>query len=292
MSGAFTLPPGLVQVSFSGGRTSAYMLRRLLDANGDTMRDEDRVQIVFANTGREMPETLDFVAEVGQRWSVPIAWVEYRPGASGQRFTITGRQGASEQGEPFEALIRQKRFLPNQRFRICTQELKVRPARDYLRSLGWEHWTAAIGIRADEQCRLRPAQQRERWERWYPLAGAGITKQHVTAFWQTQPFDLHLPNVAGKTPLGNCDGCFLKSEAFLAALARDHRERHAWWERMEALAQSLTTGSGGCWSKRYSRRELRERVERMGPGLFDLEGALCQADDGECTDDGDLEDAA
>jgi len=280
----FQLPDGPVQVSFSGGRTSAYMLRRLIDANpGVDWHDERRVAVVFTNTGREMPETLDFVAEVGRRWSVPIAWVEFQPGEAGQQYRVVGRQGAAENGEPFEALIRQKKFLPNQRFRICTQNLKVRPARDYLRSLGWEHWTAAVGIRADEPHRLEgKADLRERWRRWLPLAEAGVTKADVTAFWSAQPFDLRLPNVNGKTPHGNCDGCFLKSEAYLARLAVESPDRHAWWERMEALAQSLTAGSGGRWSKRYSRRELRETMERQGDMLLNTEGALCQKDDGEC----------
>ena len=70
----YTLPAGKVQISFSGGRTSAYMLHQILAVNGDF--DHDRVQVVFANTGREMPETLDFVQEVGERFGVRIVWVE------------------------------------------------------------------------------------------------------------------------------------------------------------------------------------------------------------------------
>lgn len=46
-------------ISFSGGRSSAMMLKILAD-NG--LRDTDHV--VFANTGKERHETLDFVHEV------------------------------------------------------------------------------------------------------------------------------------------------------------------------------------------------------------------------------------
>lgn len=53
---------------------------------------------------------------------------------------------------------------------------------------------------------------------------------------------------------------------------------------MEALAESLTTGSGGRWSKRYSRRDLREMMERQGDLLLSVDGALCQADDGDCVE--------
>ena len=75
MINPYTLPDGDVQISFSGGRTSAYMLYHILEANGSL---PDRVKISFANTGREMPETLDFVQECAQRWNIPIIWVEYQ----------------------------------------------------------------------------------------------------------------------------------------------------------------------------------------------------------------------
>ena len=38
MSNPYQLPDGNVQISFSGGRTSAYMLHRILEANGDLRR--------------------------------------------------------------------------------------------------------------------------------------------------------------------------------------------------------------------------------------------------------------
>jgi len=276
MSNPYILPPGNVQIAFSGGRTSAYMLHEIIEANGGL--PEDRVQVIFANTGMEMPQTLDFVAEVGRRWGVVITWLEYSPASPG--YIETGYQGASRAGEPFEAMIDKKKFLPNQRFRFCTTELKVRNAKRYLVDLGWKNWTAAVGFRADEAHRDK-GQLKERWTRWTPLIAAGVTKRHVSAFWKAQPFDLRLPNINGKTPHGNCVGCFLKSEAFLARLAREMPVQHAWWERMEAKVEGLTTGDGGRWSKRFSRAELRNAVERQ-PLLLETEGALCQADGGEC----------
>ena len=68
------LPDGNVLISFSGGRTSGYMLHRILEANGDL---PDRVKVLFANTGREMSGTLDFVHNVEKNWGVDITWLEY-----------------------------------------------------------------------------------------------------------------------------------------------------------------------------------------------------------------------
>ncbi len=277
----YTLPDGNVQISFSGGRTSAYMLRQILEANGGL---PDRAKVVFSNTGREMPETLDFVQEVSGHWGVPIVWVELdRSSEVGERFRVVSHNSAARNGEPFEDMIRKKKYLPNQGARFCTAELKVRPARDYLRSIGWDHWIAALGIRADEQRRVNREIQKERWQRWYPLADAGISRRDISAFWDHQAFDLRLSTVNGNAALGNCDGCFMKSEAHLAMLARDYPDRHQWWQDMETLASNLTANpSGARFRKEFTRAELGSMVERQGDWIFDTEGALCQADGGEC----------
>lgn len=284
-SEAYTLPAGKVQISFSGGRTSGYMLHQIAEANGGI--PEGRVEVIFANTGREMPQTLDFVAEVAQRWQIPVTWVEYMPDAPW--FAVVGRQGAAENGEPFDALIDKRRYLPNQQSRFCTQELKIRPAKRYLVAQGWKRWTAAIGIRADEPSRIKRDPQRERWQRWYPLADAGVSKHDVAAFWRAQPFDLRLPNVRGNTALGNCDGCFLKSQASRAALLRDMPDRAAWWEAAEARVGKINrlkraAKQNAQFNKRESWAELRGFIERQGDWIFNAEDALCQRDEGECTE--------
>lgn len=278
----YTLPPGNVQICFSGGRTSAYLLWEIMAANGDL---PDRARVVFTNTGREMPETLAFIAECGQRWGVHIDWVEYR--ADAPFFEMVGHNSASVHGEPFDAMLDKKQYLPNQQSRFCTIELKIRTAKRFLRSVGWERWTATVGIRADEQHRLNKPAPKERWVNWHPLATAGVTKATVSAFWQKQPFDLRLPNVKGKCWLGNCDGCFLKSEASLSSLARDFPDRHAWWEAAEERIGQKELAKGrpkdnAQFSRRHSRAEIRQFVETQGDWIFNDEAYLCQVDGGEC----------
>ena len=158
MTGHYAIPNGNVQIAFSGGRTSAYLLHELLEANGGI---PDRAVVTFQNTGREMPETLDFVQEVGARWGVNIVWLEYRPVAP--LFEIVSHNSASRNGEPFEALIRRRGYLPNQQTRYCTTELKVRTAKRYLMQLGWKYWTNCVGIRADEPHRLNAAHTLDRF---------------------------------------------------------------------------------------------------------------------------------
>ena len=47
-------------ISFSGGRTSAYMLWRILQAHDGELPPD--VHVIFANTGREMEGTLRFAS--------------------------------------------------------------------------------------------------------------------------------------------------------------------------------------------------------------------------------------
>lgn len=271
---SYILPQGNVQISFSGGRTSAYMLHQILEANGGL---PDRAKVVFSNTGREMPQTLDFVQEVSDRWSVPVVWVEDAERGKGPIFDVVSHNSASRNGEPFERLIRRKKACPDQSKRFCTEHLKILPARRFLLSLGWQHWVNCIGYRADENWRRKPSPDK-RVTRAFPLIDALITKTDIRTFWNRQPFDLLVEDGDG-----NCDGCFLKSEDQLGKLCAFKRERHLWWEAMESLATSLTRSKGGArFRDEYTRADLRKFIDRHGYQSLTQTGALCQADGGEC----------
>jgi len=253
-------------ISFSGGRTSGYMLYQILKANDGL---PITAKVVFANTGREMPETLDFVRDCQVSWGIDISWLEYDRVDNKVAVRLTDWKGASRNGEPFDKYLAGN-MLPNVFRRACTQELKVKTLKRYLVSLGWKQWINTIGIRADEQRRLKPSKDK-RWENWYPLADANADKFKVMQFWKSQKFDLKIIPGAG-----NCDGCFLKSEATLSAMFREYPERMAWWSDWE-------TKKGRTFHETRTYKELGSFVDRQGDWIFDDEAYLCQQDDGECT---------
>ncbi|MEW6735014.1 MAG: hypothetical protein AB1489_27230 [Acidobacteriota bacterium] len=66
---------GPASISFSGGRTSGYMLYKILEAHNGRLPGD--VFVVFANTGKECPQTLDFINECESRWKVKVHWLEW-----------------------------------------------------------------------------------------------------------------------------------------------------------------------------------------------------------------------
>lgn len=276
---------GPAVVSFSGGRTSGMMLRLILDAHGGALPDD--VRVVFANTGKELPQTLDFVRDCSERWGVPITWLEYLDHDEPQRrWREVSYETASRQGEPFEALIARRQCLPNPVRRFCTAELKIRVMKLYAQqALGFGNWEVVIGFRADEPRRVAKLSlpNKEPFDRSAPLASLGITKREVGEFWRGQPFDLRLPNMDGVTMHGNCDLCFLKGGAQIFSLIREAPERAVWWMNAERAVQPRTINDGSVFrSDRMSYAKMHALATGGHGELFAFEDEPLE--DCGCTD--------
>jgi 3'-phosphoadenosine 5'-phosphosulfate sulfotransferase (PAPS reductase)/FAD synthetase len=222
-------------ISFSGGRTSAYMLWRVLQSNNGLPSD---AIVCFANTGKEEEATLKFVNDCSVNWNVPIHWVEYI--SEEPKFKVVNFNNASRNGEPFEAVIKHKKYLPNPVTRYCSIELKIRTISKYCKSLGLDvgENDAWVGIRADEPRRAAKI-SRDR----VPLVTDQVTKEIIGKFWANNNFDLGLSNNNGVTPNGNCDLCFLKSK--IPSLIKEKPERAIWWINMENLANDICNMESG-----------------------------------------------
>ena len=255
---------GPALISFSGGRTSGYMLKHIIDAHGGKLPDD--VVVTFANTGKEREETLRFVHDCATHWGVKVHWLEYRLGD--ERFAEVGFNSASRNGEPFAALIAKKGYLPNGIMRYCTIELKIRVIRDFCKSLGWKNWTNVIGLRYDEGHRVFKAlaandSGKQPWRNVMPMSKAKATKRDVMAFWAEQPFDLQL-----KPYEGSCDLCFLKGRKKLLALIRENPGKADWWASQEA---QVKPGSGARFITEHSYAELADQVSRQGFLFIDVD---------------------
>lgn len=275
---------GPASISFSGGRTSGHLLWRILQAHGGTLPAD--VVVTFANTGKEMPETLDFVQECSERWDVPITWVEFVDAEQPKdRWRVVTYETASRNGEPFAAVIQRKGYLPNPMTRFCSSEMKIKAMHRYIRhTFGWDRWTAVIGFRADEPARVAklsiPSSDRD--ERVAPLARVGVTAADVGRFWEANDFDLRLPNHGGITKHGNCDLCHLKRADQVFSLIREKPSRAIWWIEQEAKMQGKTKSIDGAVFRadRPSYAEMYRMATEHGE-MFPYDEAL---QDCACTD--------
>ena len=253
-------------ISFSGGRTSAYMLWRVLQSNGGLPAE---AVVCFANTGKEDEATLRFVRDCGEQWGVPITWLEYQREELG--YKVVSFDTASRNGEPFEALLARKQYLPSPVMRFCTVELKIRPMAKYQFDIGITdsksegETTAMVGIRADEQRRAAKIPDKRR----LPLVTAGVTKHDVSAFWREQPFDLELPNNNGVTMHGNCDLCYLKPTHQVVSLIAEKPERAIWWARMESTHINKAINDSGRFRKDRPTYAEMARYAKQQIDMFD-----------------------
>lgn len=227
-----------VNLLFSGGRTSAYMVEMALLH----LIKYFNFVITFANTGAEHEETLIFVKKCAERWkelyAIDVVWLEVDVKPKGKRngFKVVSFETASREWQPFKAVVAQY-GLPNKAFKHCTREMKEVPVMGYMETLGctighikdkqfisatYESW---LGIRIDEPKRLGGRMDGKQLK-VHPLADIQVygdlqfdfrvDKEDVLLFWEDMPFDLQIPE-----HLGNCKDCHKKSNNKLFKVMRD-----------------------------------------------------------------------
>ena len=249
-------------ISFSGGRTSAFMLYKCLEAHDGRLPDE--AVVTFANTGKEMAETYDFVQACADNWGVDIVWLEYagrsvKPETVNQKrplydyqYKVVDYNSASRNGEPFAQLISDMGSLPNPVGRACSGQLKIRTMKRYLIDQGFTlPYLCLVGLRGDEQRRAVKMHGKinEQQDIWCPLYVDGKTKEDVGNFWDRQNFDLALPNNNGLTDWGNCDLCFLKGMSKKMSIIEARPDLADWWSEQEQSLSKAAVGRGAYFRK-------------------------------------------
>lgn len=238
-------------VSFSGGRTSAYLvwlmlLRKLAG---------EQVYFIFMDTGCEHPMTYRFVREVVKFWDIPliVLQVDINP-ELGQANGYTAWEPKDIQTnmpalKPFIDMVK-KYGTPYIGGAFCTDRLKLVPFKKYCDDhFGKGKYTTWIGIRADEPKRLG------RKEGISYLADiSDFEKSDILEWWEDQPFDLQIPE-----HLGNCVFCIKKSTQKVGLACRDE-------PGMMRLFNEVTTGTHVRDGHRQTSKEVMYR------GHLSLEG--------------------
>lgn len=249
-----------ILISFSGGKTSAYMTWCLLHKYKAIWNTENKmflgseyidgkvfnveILVVFANTSKENDETLDFVNNCDINFGFNTIWIEAVVHKNkGTTYTFTDYKNACRNGDIFESVI-SKYGIPNMKNPQCTRELKTVPITKLVRDYGWNNGTydTSIGYRIDEPRRWQKPKQRLSQKKkrhvYYFVDEKPTTKLQVNGWWSFQSFNLELEDHEG-----NCDMCHKKSENKLIALCALKPKKSEWWQRMQNKYENYTPKS-------------------------------------------------
>lgn len=229
-------------VSFSGGRTSAFLVylmeqKRLAGAD---------VHYVFMDTGAEHPKTYEFVRNVAREWGIPLVCIraEINPQQGiGVRHRVVSIDEIGQDLVPWRDMLR-KYGAPDAARPHCTNKMKQRPYDDFIKAEFGAGITTWIGIRDDEPRRLTPKPGIR-----YLAELTDADKQEILDWWSYQPFDLGIDE-----HLGNCVFCVKKSDGKLNLAARDEREA---FERFVALVEGDEVRTEGLKNPELSKKMYR-----------------------------------
>jgi hypothetical protein len=225
-------------VSFSGGETSAFMTQWI----NNNLKDKfDKILYIFANTGQENNETLEFVKKFSDYYNIEIIWVEALVNMDkgvGTKHKVVNYENCTKINDwkyrddtPMEMVIK-KYGIFNKAFPHCNRELKLAPINSYAKEFfNGEKYYSAIGIRNDEIDRIN-SKYKER-KIIYPL----IQKEYlptkkpvINLFWKNMPFRLELKGYEG-----NCATCWKKSDNKLFKIASENNDKFEFFKKMEEV---------------------------------------------------------
>lgn len=198
--------------NFSGGKTSAYMVLHYWKP-GDL--------VIFTDTGREHPKTYKFINDFEAFENIPVIKISYKDSQT-----------------PFDTLLETKnhKVIPNRVKRFCTNELKIKTCKRYLRSIGIRKFNNFIGFRWDEPLRVNRRKQKfVNVIDKFPLYDNGITKLMINEYWANKPYNLEIPSI-----LGNCTLCFMKGKNAIINILATYPELAEPWIKDEERSNKHT----------------------------------------------------
>lgn len=191
-------------VSFSGGRTSAYLVHLMRERGAD---------FIFLDTGAEHPATYQFIRDVVKHWQINLVCLRVVVNPvlkQANTYRVVELADIGPDLQPWRDIC-DKYGTPYLHGPFCTRVLKKEVFDRYCADHYPDGHETILGIRADEPKRLKP-----RAGVVYLADLSDFEKPDILAWWKQQPFDLQIPE-----HLGNCVFCVKKRPNKIALAARD-----------------------------------------------------------------------
>lgn len=235
-------------VSFSGGRTSAYMVW-LIESMRKSGEWAAPVEYIFMDTGAEHPKTYEFIKKCVEHFGIELTCLLgdfNQPVGVGHTYEVIAVSEIKYdmQNGPFAQLMR-KYGAPHVMSAFCTSRMKNDVFEKYCNDkYGKGNYVTWLGIRYDEPARLKIGNSRGIR---YMAEITDFEKDDILDFWSCMPFDLEI-----QEHQGNCVFCIKKSINKLALAARDEPQLLDDW------LKAIDAGSD----------RLNQPIEKPTEGLF------------------------
>lgn len=244
-------------VSFSGGKDSTAMLLHLKEKGIE-------YQTIFCDTGWEHPKTYEYVQYINEKI------------LDGKLITLK-----SSKYDGMKDLVKRKKRSPSAKARFCTEELKIKPVKEYLDTLD-DEVTQYVGIRADEsesRSKMKPREWSDFWDCWI--------ERPIFRWTSEMCFDIHKRHNIEPNPLYKLGssrvGCFPCIMTGLGELKRMNELTPEVWDRAEEL--EAIGGQSFFPPDKIPPRWRSQKDEKTGktyPSVQDVKNYVLQ-------DDGQLE---
>ncbi|HFG4486391.1 phosphoadenosine phosphosulfate reductase family protein [Acinetobacter baumannii] len=243
-------------ISFSGGRTSAYLVY--------LFKDDPNARFVFMDTGAEHPATYKFIKDIVNHWGIDLVCLRtvVNPEmGKGCGYQVIGIDDLKQDLKPWEEMLT-KYGAPAYDIPYCTARMKTEPFEKYCNdTFGKNKFERWIGIRFDEPKRLpievleklnlpihaRATHQKSSYR--YLAEICDLDKDEILDWWESQPFDLAITE-----HLGNCVFCIKKGLNKIALAAKDEPEMAIKWIGLTEGPKVRTEGRKHNHKRMYRQR--------------------------------------
>lgn len=215
-------------LGLSGGKDSAAL--------AIYMRDRvENMEYFFADTGKELPETYEYLDKLRARLGIEIK-------------TLSADRGFDHWLDVYGGM------LPSPRARWCTKALKIQPIEDFV---GEDEAVSYIGIRADEENRKGYISTNGNIQARFPFIEDGLRKEDIIRILEES--GIGLPEYYKWRSRSGCFFCFYQRKIEWVRLAEEHPDRFE-----EAVKyEEERGGKGYTWTQGETLRELIARKDEI-----------------------------
>ena len=240
-------------VSFSGGRTSAYLVWLM-----EQKRKNEGwyVAYVFMDTGAEHPATYQFIRDIVNHWGIDLTClrVRYNPNlGTGNSYDVVSVNDIGPDLAPWKGMVN-KYGSPSAVAPYCTTRMKTDPHNKWANDIyGKDGYITWLGIRADEPRRLKSVEGIK-----FLAEISDMEKPDILQWWEAQPFDLGI-----EEHLGNCVFCIKKSLNKLGLAIKDEERLAAEFIEMSEGDEVRVTGRKHNHKKMYRKMLHLSDIKQM-----------------------------